>query len=271
MARSSFVPCLLVLLVLAGSPRLAAQTRLWEELPPAPAGAGPTVRADLATFAALTERLSPAVVQIQVIRAARARLPSPWWGWESLEESRPAVADSWRAAGSGFVISREGQVLTNAHVLEDALDVRVRLRDERTLPARVVGIDPFADLALLKVDEAKDVPPAPLGDSDSVRVGEWVVAIGNPLGLDPTVTAGIVSAKGRKEADTGSGPAYVSFIQTDAAINAGNSGGPLVNMRGEVIGVATVVSTPGQGIGFAIPANMVKKSLSKLARIGRTN
>jgi serine protease Do len=180
---------------------------------------------------------------------------------------RPAPRRSVRGLGSGFVINADGYLLTNNHVVDGATDIRVKLADGRELPAKVVGGDAKTDLALLKV-EAKGLPVVPLGDSAKLEVGEPVMAVGNPFGLDQTVTTGIVSGTGRA---IGAGP-YDDFIQTDASINPGNSGGPLVNTRGEVVGVNTAIASGSGGsvgIGFAIPTNLVKPIVTQLAATGR--
>jgi serine protease Do len=170
-----------------------------------------------------------------------------------------------RALGSGFIIDAEGHVVTNAHVVDQADEVKVKLADERELDAKVVGRDARLDLALLKVDAAKNVTPVTLGSSDALKVGEHVVAIGNPFGLGHTVTMGIVSAKSRS---IGAGP-YDDFIQTDTSINPGNSGGPLFNLRGEVVGINTAINPRAQGIGFATPVDALKDILPQLMKTGR--
>jgi serine protease Do len=170
-----------------------------------------------------------------------------------------------KSLGSGVIINKEGYILTNNHVVENAKEIMVTLYSEKDYPAAVIGRDKRADLALIKIDAKEDLPVAPLGDSDRLRVGEWVLAIGNPFGLSETVTAGIVSAKGRV---IGAGP-YDDFIQTDASINPGNSGGPLFNFWGEVVGINTAIVAAGQGIGFAIPINMAKEILPQLKEKGR--
>ncbi len=165
--------------------------------------------------------------------------------------------------GSGFIIDANGLILTNNHVVEDAIAIRIRLNDGRQFDARVLGRDPLTDLALLKLQgDVKNLPVARLGDSDAVRVGDTVVAIGNPFGLTSSVSAGILSARAR---DIQSGP-YDNFLQTDAAINPGNSGGPLFNDRGEVIGINTAIVGGGSGIGFAVPSSMAQKLLPQLQK-----
>jgi serine protease Do len=169
-----------------------------------------------------------------------------------------------QGAGSGVIIGRDGYILTNNHVVEGAKEVTVTLADKQEYKARVVGRDSRTDLAVLKIDAREPLTVATMGDSDRLRVGDWVLAIGNPFGLSNTVTSGIVSAKGRI---IGAGP-YDDFIQTDAPINPGNSGGPLFNMNGEVVGINTAILSSGQGIGFAIPVNEVKPLVPQMISKG---
>jgi len=172
-----------------------------------------------------------------------------------------------RGQGSGFIVDATGTILTNAHVVNRADRVTVRLKDGRDLEGRVAGVDTVTDLAVIKVNtEGSDLPVAPLGDSDTVQVGDWAIAVGNPLGLDNTVTLGIVSTLNRSSAQVGIPDKRLDFIQTDAAINPGNSGGPLLNARGDVIGVNTAIRADANGIGFAIPINTVKAVSDRLAR-----
>jgi serine protease Do len=166
--------------------------------------------------------------------------------------------------GSGFIIDKHGYVVTNNHVIEDADQIKVKLDDDNEFDAEVVGRDPNTDLALLKIESEKELPFLAMGDSDALKIGQWVVAIGSPFGLERTVTAGIVSAKGRV---IGSGP-YDDFIQTDASINPGNSGGPLLNMKGEVVGINTAIIASGSGIGFAIPVNLAEGIIAQLKSKG---
>lgn len=168
--------------------------------------------------------------------------------------------------GSGVIVDTRGHILTNNHVVERADEIQVRLSDGRNFQARVAGKDPKTDVAVIKIDVEGDLPVARLGDSDKIRTGEWAMAIGNPFGLDQTVTVGVISAVGRG----GMGiTTYEDFIQTDASINPGNSGGPLVNLRGEVIGLNTAILATGQGIGFAIPINMAREIKDRLIAYGR--
>jgi serine protease Do len=175
------------------------------------------------------------------------------------------------SSGSGFIIDRAGYILTNNHVVRDAAEITVTLNDHRKYKARVVGTDPGTDVAVIKVVGAGDMPTVPLGDSDEIRIGDWAVAIGNALGeLDGTLTVGVISAKGRSNlAIQGGAPSYQNFIQTDASINFGNSGGPLLNIRGEAIGINTAVNPSGEGIGFAIPINIAKSISRQLIATGK--
>jgi Trypsin-like serine proteases, typically periplasmic, contain C-terminal PDZ domain len=204
-------------------------------------------------FSEIAERSSPAVVYIETERVvSRGQAPFDFFGDEFFRRFFSPPKYRERGAGSGFIISKEGYIVTNNHVIEGAQKITVKLADGRTFKAEVVGKDPFSDIALLKIPGG-NLPVLPLGDSNLLRVGEWVIAIGNPFGLTHTVTVGVVSAKGR----SGIGITDVEdFIQTDAAINPGNSGGPLLNLKGEVIGVNSAIFTRSggyMGIGFAIP------------------
>lgn len=199
----------------------------------------------------LVEKLSPAVVNIATTRVVKNRLT----GREV----------SQQGMGSGLIISADGYIFTNHHVVNKADRIKVKLADEKEYDATVKGQDAATDLALLKIDPDAELPFAALGDSDRCRIGETVFTIGNPLGLNHTITAGIISAKGRV---IGAGP-YDNFIQTDASINPGNSGGPLCNLQGEVIGINTAIVAQAQGIGFAIPINMAKSILGDLKTSGR--
>ncbi|MDH4121338.1 MAG: trypsin-like peptidase domain-containing protein [Deltaproteobacteria bacterium] len=188
--------------------------------------------------------------------------------------SRPAEdpllsqpSDQFQGMGSGFIVDPEGLIVTNFHVIQDAGEIIVHLENERRYTAQVVGVDARTDLAVIRIP-AQGLPAIKFGDSSKVEVGDWVVAIGNPLGLDHSVTAGIISAKGRNIFDT-ENVAYGEFLQTDAAINPGNSGGPLFNLDGEVIGVNTAISSVGQGIGFAVPSNLVADVIRQLKDNGR--
>ncbi len=170
--------------------------------------------------------------------------------------------------GSGFVVREDGQILTNAHVVDGVDTVTVTLKDGRTMEGKVMGSDPVTDVAVIKVEE-ENLPAAALGDSDQLKPGEWAIAIGNPLGLNNTVTTGIISATGRSSSQVGVADKRVDFVQTDAAINPGNSGGPLLNQKGEVIGINTAIFRDAQGIGFAIPINTAKDIADQLVAKGK--
>ncbi len=220
------------------------------------------------SFVATVKKVKPSVVNILSAQIVRQ---SPFHSWFGLDDlfGLPHRDRIQRSLGSGFIIDAQGFVLTNYHVVQGAHEIRVQLEDEREVNAVLEGAYPGIDVALLHLEDI-GLHPAALGNSDNLEVGEWVLAIGNPLGLSHTVTAGIVSAKGRDYRDLGihqSG--YQNFIQTDASINPGNSGGPLVNTIGEVVGMNTAVSAAGQGLGFAVPINMVKAVLPQLKRTGR--
>jgi serine protease Do len=251
-------------------------------LAPSRAPAIPAARsvADLSdAFAAVAEEVRPAVVFIKADQVTRApsrqthpQLPAPFdQMFPQFDNPQPRLR---RGEGSGFIISPDGYILTNNHVVDEADRLTVQLIDKRTFKAKVVGRDPETDVAVIKID-ATALPTVPLGNSDSTRIGEWVLAVGNPLGEDFTftVTAGIVSAKGRRLLDLQSSQYSIGdFIQTDAAINPGNSGGPLVNIRGQVIGINSAIASPTgtyAGYGFAIPINLVRTVSEQLIAHGK--
>jgi len=222
----------------------------------------------------LVKRVSPAVVNIsttQVVRFHRPQFRSPFGSQDPFEEffhnffGNMPREQKRRSLGSGFIVSDDGYILTNNHVVDKADEVTVTLLDKEEFKAKVIGTDPKTDIALIKITTKKKLPHVILGNSEALEVGEWVVAIGNPFGLGHTVTAGIVSAKGRI---IGSGP-YDDFIQTDASINPGNSGGPLFNLKGEVVGINTAIVQGGQGIGFATPISLAKSILEQLKDKGK--
>jgi serine protease Do len=226
------------------------------------------------SFAELAERLGPTVVNIQVTKVAPAGDsqgtpgldgPSGEFFRHFFQDRLPQRAPRrMQGSGSGVIISPDGYILTNNHVVDGAQEVTVTMADKQVYQAHVIGRDDKTDLAVLKIAAKEELPVAPLGSSTNLKVGEWVLAIGNPFGLDHTVTAGIVSAKGRV---IGAGP-YDDFIQTDAPINPGNSGGPLFNMNGEMVGITTAIIASGQGIGFAIPVDLVKPLIPQLGATG---
>jgi serine protease Do len=231
------------------------------------------------SFTDLAKKMKPSVINIRstkIVKHPGRGFRSPFgpkspfrdfFGDEFFERffgENPPREFPQNSLGSGFIIDEKGYILTNNHVIEKADKIKVRLSDEEEFDAEVVGRDPKTDIALIKIEPTKPLQAVTMGDSDKLQVGEWLIAIGNPFGLEHTVTAGIVSAKGRV---IGSGP-YDDFIQTDASINPGNSGGPLINMRGEVVGISTAIIAGGQGIGFAIPINMAKQILLQLKEKG---
>jgi len=230
------------------------------------------------SFNELAENASPAVVNIRTIktikgggRVFRHFKKGPFGKDDPFHdffdrffgEERPHDFKQ-RSLGSGFIIDKDGYIVTNNHVVENADKIEVILKDEKEFDAEIVGRDANTDLALIKIKPDRDLPVLLFGDSDALKVGQWVVAIGSPFGLEHTVTAGIVSAKGRV---IGSGP-YDDFIQTDASINPGNSGGPLINMQGKVVGINTAIIAGGSGIGFAIPINLAKNIVNQLKSSG---
>jgi len=239
-----------------------------------PSVAAPAVA--LPGFADLVARVRPAVVTIVTTEAPkRANLNSPFPPGSPQDRmfrrqfgNGSAQSRPMHALGSGFVIDGSGHIVTNNHVVDDATSVLVKLEDGRELQAAIIGRDPRTDLALLKVEAGKALPYLALGDSDKARPGDWVVAVGNPFGLDGTVTTGVVSARGR---DIGQGP-YDDFLQIDASINSGNSGGPLFALDGSVIGVNTAIFSPSGGsvgIGFAIPSNLVREVVGQIQANGK--
>ena len=231
----------------------------------------------LPSFADLAQNVSPAVVTVEASsfeRSSRSRVdPFEFFfgpGPRRREGPMPDEDEEFRSdsGGSGFVVSGDGYVVTNNHVIRGAEQVRVRMGDE-TFDADVKGIDPATDLALLKIDADEELPYLILGDSDALRAGDWVMAIGSPLELANTVTVGVVSAKGRRIGISQETSSFESFIQTDAAINFGNSGGPLVNLKGEVVGINTAINWGSENIGFAVPVNVLRDVLPQLRDEGR--
>lgn len=220
-------------------------------------------------FTNLVKVVTPSVVNISTISKKRVIDPffelSPFFG-DLFEEapSRPRYRKE-SSLGSGFIINKDGYIITNSHVVKDADSIQVKLSNESVYDAKVVGADPKTDIAVIKINAREELPTAVLGDSDKLQVGQWAIAIGNPFGLDRTVTVGVVSATGRSNMGI---ETYENFIQTDASINPGNSGGPLLNVHGEVIGINTAIVAAGQGIGFAIPVNMAKKIVDQLVKKG---
>jgi len=223
-------------------------------------------------IAAAVEKVGPAVVRIDSARRVNSQGPdalrNPLFK-RFFGDQLPAPEDRVeRGTGSGFIVSADGRLVTNAHVVSGSDTVEVKLKDGRTFEGKVVGIDPVTDVAAVKIN-ASNLPSVQLGNSSTLLPGQWAIAIGNPFGLDNTVTAGIISALDRSSSQVGVPDKRVSFIQTDAAINPGNSGGPLLNDRGEVIGINTAIRADAQGLGFAIPIETARRVVEQLFSKGR--
>ncbi len=230
------------------------------------------------SFSSLAEMVSPAVVNVRTEktvqgggRVYRHFNQNPFGNddrfndfFEKFFGEQPQKDLKERSLGSGFIIDKDGFIVTNNHVIENADKIKVKLKDGKEYNAEIIGRDPSTDLALIKVPSGNNLPVIAFGDSNSLKVGQWVVAIGSPFGLEQTITAGILSAKGRV---IGSGP-YDNFLQTDASINPGNSGGPLIDMQGQVVGINTAIVASGQGIGFAIPINLARGIVEQLKNKG---
>jgi serine protease Do len=265
-----FVRSILPLAVVSLATPIAAAQKTKTEKPPTAAAASQQKteasagQADARklgeAFAATADKLGPSVVQIDVTTRDEQATAMGWFHGRG-----PNEVVIQRGMGSGVVFSADGAIVTNNHVVEQALTINVRTQDGRILTARLVGRDPATDLAVLRVD-AKDLVPARFADSDATRVGEWVVAIGSPFGLGRTVTAGVVSAKGRGSLGVS---AVEDYLQTDASINPGNSGGPLSNLDGEVLGINTMIVGRGAGIGFAVPSNMARRVATQILAKGK--
>ncbi|WP_035987041.1 HhoA/HhoB/HtrA family serine endopeptidase [Leptolyngbya sp. KIOST-1] len=258
-------------------PPAAVATSLTRVLEPAlvPPAAGQSGDTNPNFIALAVEQVGPAVVRIDAERSARGVTPdafnNPFFRRFFEEEGNLPPSNLpdrlEQGTGSGFILSNDGQILTNAHVVEGAKTVQVTLRDGRDFEGTVVGVDSVTDVAVIKI-EAADLPSVRLGSTQDLAPGQWAIAIGNPLGLDNTVTAGIISALGRSSNQVGIPDKRVQFIQTDAAINPGNSGGPLLNDRGEVIGMNTAIRANAQGLGFAIPIETAKRIADQLFATG---
>jgi len=226
-------------------------------------------------FVDVVEKVSPGVVQVDTKRTVEVspfRFEGPFGQmFREMFPDMPTERQRVPGYGSGFVLTQEGYIMTNNHVVQNADRVEVKTSEGQVYRAEVVGRDPSTDVAVVRVSTSDPLHPIRLGDSDQMRVGDWVLAFGNPFGqLEGSVTAGVVSAKGRTDlAIAGGGPVYQDFIQTDASINFGNSGGPLVNLNGEVIGMNTAINPTGQGIGFAIPMNLAKRVAEQLIDQGK--
>jgi len=259
---------LLVGLMLAGALTPASPVTIAAPSAPRP-GRRPAVPTLVVDFAEIAARVNPAVVYIEAVsaphRVQRGAMPQ-----DDVHQGVPAQPDDQlehadRDSGSGFLLTADGEILTNQHVVDGAERLNVKLADGRSLRARVIGADPDTDVALIKVDGVSGLPVAELGDSSALRPGEWVCAIGNPLAYEHTVTVGVVSYLGRKLFDE----SLDDYIQTDAAIDFGNSGGPLINSAGQVIGINSAISSEGNDIGFAVPINQARAILGQLRGRGR--
>ena len=274
-------------MVVAGSVDVTPRSEAQRDVAPARARSSSVL---LPSFADIADETMPSVVSItstDIVKGARRRFANPFGGGgednpfefffgnpRDPRDRRGAPQDDEERrevqGGTGFIISGDGYVVTNNHVIEDADRVQVRLSTREQVTAKVIGKDPATDLALLKIDVKQRLTPLSLGDSEAVRVGEWVMAIGDPLAFDKTVTVGVVSAKDRSGLTADAATAsFENFIQTDAAINFGNSGGPLINVHGEVVGINTAIFRPAQNIGFAVPVNTLKTILPQLRDNGK--
>ncbi len=272
-----------VALLAIGAGAGVAGSRYWEsQLQPSAPDATPVVMrpstplavpgtksSDPNFIARAVEKVGPAVVRIDASRTVSPDVPDNPFLRRFFGDEIPVPQERVeRGTGSGFIFAEDGRIITNAHVVEGADTVEVKLKDGRTFEGRVAGTDPLTDIAVVKI-EATDLPVAPLGGSSDLVPGEWAIAIGNPMGLDNTVTVGIISATGRSSAQVGINDKRVRFIQTDAAINPGNSGGPLLDDKGEVIGINTAIRANAQGLGFAIPIETALRIADSLFSEGR--
>ncbi len=242
----------------------------------ASSAAGSAAAGSDSPFVQVAEIVTPAVVNISTVSTSKGRSAGdtfkpfgddPFFRdfFDRFFEGMPRRRQQ-KSLGSGLIIEKSGLILTNNHVIKDADEITVRFSNNEETKGKVVGTDPKTDLAVIRVSAPKDLPVVKLGNSDQLRVGEWAIAIGNPFGLDHTLTVGVISATGRSEVGI---TAYENFIQTDASINPGNSGGPLLNIRGEVVGINTAIVASGQGIGFAIPINLARKVMDDLVKRGK--
>ena len=235
--------------------------------PPTEAPREAQARGPLPELTRLAQSALPAVVGIVTLQGERD--PAPGDPLRDVFDHFRGDAPR-RGLASGFIVDRDGLILTNAHVLEGAGRVEVEIgEDGERLPGRVVGSDAATDVALVKVSAGRPLPVLPLGDSDQLQIAEWLMVVGNPFGLSHSVTVGIVSHTGRSDVVPAGHDGYYDFIQTDASINPGNSGGPVLNLRGEVVGIATAINASGQGIGFAVPINMAREVFGQLRDHGR--
>lgn len=246
--------------------RLTTTVRQDESPPPVEAPAAELLVSQKA-FIEVSRTVTPAVVNIRAERVRSVGRLNPLFEEFFGDLFRmPRSEQRERSLGSGFILSEDGFILTNEHVISGAEQIKVRLPDHRVFSGKVVGGDPKTDVAVVKIDAEEPLPAVVLGDSDRLKVGQWALAIGNPFGLDSTLTVGVISATGRTDVGIED---YENFVQTDASINPGNSGGPLLNIYGEVVGVNTAIVASGQGIGFAIPINLARQIADQLISTGK--
>ena len=266
---STGILLLILILPLAGCEDKRNETRLQTsvrtaEVDPPVKTPPPELVTTQAAFIEVSTKVTPSVVNIRAARISRNEL-GPLFDDFFGDLFRNPQERKAQSLGSGFIISEDGYILTNEHVVKGAEEIKVKLSDQRVYDGKVVGIDPSTDVAVLKIEPDESLAVAVLGDSDALQVGQWALAIGNPFGLDRTLTVGVISATGRANVGIED---YEDFIQTDASINPGNSGGPLLNMYGEVVGINTAIVATGQGIGFAIPINLAKLIADQLIEKG---
>jgi S1-C subfamily serine protease len=231
-----------------------------------------TTKENLNFIAQAVQKVGPAVVRIDADRQLSANIPENFQHpfFKRFFEDQIPEHRVQKGTGSGFILNNDGVIITNAHVVEGAKEVKVILKDGQNYQGQVLGTDPITDVAVVKI-EAENLPSVTLGKAENLIAGEWAIAIGNPLGLDNTVTVGIISALGRSSSEVGVPDKRVRFIQTDAAINPGNSGGPLLNAQGEVIGINTAIRADAQGLGFAIPIETAQRVAQQLYAKGRAD
>src|ERR1051326_6902531 len=257
---------LLIALSLACKPVAESQPVERQSAPPIPASVAASRRTPVVVVA---HNVGPSVVNIQTESTIRRREVDPFFDPFGFFGGRDRAYTS-QSLGSGFVWTKDGIIVTNNHVVEGASKIAVTFQDGNTVPAKLIGVDPDSDVAVLRVDKT-NVMPAPIGTSSDLLIGETVVAVGNPFGLSGSVTTGVVSATGRSVPSKEEGRTFTDFLQTDASINPGNSGGPLLNIEGRVIGINVMILATGQGIGFAIPVDRAKKVVQDILRYGQVH
>lgn len=256
---------LMICMVASGSLVFADASPLWTEKPGKAAPVSGNL--GLSLFSDMAEKLSPAVVSIRILERVPVQPYGdyPWSSAPNVSSKSPSDQFQQKGEGSGFIINKEGYILTNAHVIEGSDELQVGLKDGRLFRGKVIGFDKITDVGLVKIQTPEPLPVLPLGSSERLKIGEWVMTIGSPFGLEQSVTVGIVSAKGRS---MGASP-FDDYIQIDAPINPGNSGGPLINTRGEAVGINTMILIQGQGLGFSLPIDLAKRILPQLKKTGK--